>query len=75
MTIKSISAHFDPDQLPALTKEQFFCIDEMHIEKDGGPIIANNNQIRFPRNADGVYTKGAEYVKMMKATYTYTQQG
>ena len=48
----------------------------MHIEQDGGTISANDTQIRFSRNADGIYTKGAEYgPKMMKATYKYAQQG
>ena len=76
MTIKSISAHFDPDQLPTLTKEKNVWFDEMHIEQDGGPISANNTWIRLPRNADSLYTKGVEYgPEMMKATYKYAQQG
>ena len=56
-----IPIEFDPEHLPALSRNQVIFYDETHLEYEGGSTTTTGYQIRFPRDSEGRYSSPRKY--------------
>ena len=67
---------YDPDNFPSIDRSQLVWFDEMHIKQEGGSRMFDNMQIRFRRDADGIYDPNSEEIAdpSFRASYKYANE-